>query len=818
MSVEFGPRRGEWLDVGELGAPELSGPDRLAWERFDLVYRTLCAILYNYAPTSGHPGGSISSGRFVAQTLFGLMDYDLSAPRRPDADLIAYAAGHKALGLYAMWALRDEAARLSAPELLPGEQRLRLRLEDLLGFRRNPSNRTPLFLAFGSRPLDGHPTPATPFVPLATGASGVGMASSLGLALAAADRYGSDAPRVHIVEGEGGLTPGRVSEALAFAGTASLGNAVVHLDWNQSSIDSDRVCREDGVPGDYVQWTPAELFHLHDWNVVEVPDGTDPAQIRAAQRLALELDNGQPTAIVYRTTKGWRYGIEGRKSHGAGHKLCSGAFYEVLSPLLGPEAGPPAAPPAELTATFDGTSVPAELGDGGGEGIPRCEPGESVCLLGTDHAQVERCYWTALLHVRRALSESPWLTEFLGARLREARGRLAGRGRAPREGGPEVEAVFRASEGGEPPDVALEPGAVLPLRKQLGRVLGHLNRVGRGALLIGAADLLDSTSVSGGAEGFPEGYYNRRTNPDSRTLAVGGIAEDALVGVLSGVAAFGAHLGVGASYGAFIAPLGHIASRLHAIGQQARAAADGQPYRPFLLVCGHSGLMTGEDGPTHADPQALQLLQENFPPGTAITLTPWEPGEIWTLVAAGLSARPAVLAPFVTRPAVSVPDREALGLAPASEAARGVYLLRAASGAPDGTVILQGSGVTCAFVQETLPHLLEEGIDLDVYHVSSVELFDRLPAEERASILPEERAVRAMGITGFTLPTMYRWVTSEMGRRHTLYPFRAGHFLGSGPGPEVIHEAGLDGEGQLRAIRSYLDERARCSVGVGGRG
>ncbi len=68
----------------------------------------------------------------------------------------------------------------------------------------------------------------------------MGFGSSLGLALAAADYFGADAPRVHLVEGEGGLTPGRVAEAAAFAGTAGLRNAVVHLDWNQASIDSNR--------------------------------------------------------------------------------------------------------------------------------------------------------------------------------------------------------------------------------------------------------------------------------------------------------------------------------------------------------------------------------------------------------------------------------------------------------------------------------------------------------------------------------------------------------------------------------------------------
>ena len=77
----------------------------------------------------------------------------------------------------------------------------------------------------------------------------MGLAASLGLAWGAADLYGPDAPRVHIVEGEGGLTPGRVAEALAAAGTASLGNVVLHVDWNQASIDSNRVCRDGDDPG-----------------------------------------------------------------------------------------------------------------------------------------------------------------------------------------------------------------------------------------------------------------------------------------------------------------------------------------------------------------------------------------------------------------------------------------------------------------------------------------------------------------------------------------------------------------------------------------
>jgi hypothetical protein len=62
-----------------------------------------------------------------------------------------------------------------------------------------------------------------------------------------------------------------------------------------------------------------------------------------------------------------------------------------------------------------------------------------------------------------------------------------------------------------------------------------------------------------------------------------------------------------------------------------------------------------------------------------------------------------------------------------------------------------------------------------------------------------------MGITGFTLPTLYRWVRSERGRGMSLHPFMKGHFLGSGQAQYVLEEAGLDGPGQLAAVRKYLD-------------
>ena len=87
------------------------------------------------------------------------------------------------------------------------------------------------------------------------------------------------------------------------------------------------------------------------------------------------MDTGQPTAIVYRTTKGWRYGIEGRASHGAGHKLCSGGFYTALGSLL------------QLT----------------GSSLPVCDANEQRCAAGQQEDVVEECFWEALGVLRKAV-------------------------------------------------------------------------------------------------------------------------------------------------------------------------------------------------------------------------------------------------------------------------------------------------------------------------------------------------------------------------------------------------------------------------------
>ena len=223
---------------------------------------------------------------------------------------------------------------------------------------------------------------------------------------------------------------------------------------------------------------PLELAYLHDWNVILVPEGLDFEQILIAQRTALRMRNSQPTAIVYRTKKGWQYGVEGKASHGAGHGLCTDGFYQALNPMIG---------------LMGGT-------------LPRCEGGEQRCRAGQDKAILEECFWEALQIIRSALEKNRPIVNALAQRLVHARTRLNRRSRKPRPHAPVIESLFetaKRTEGSIPSELTLQAGKSTTLRGELGRVLNHYNKASNGAILTAAADLLGSTSVNTAAQGFP---------------------------------------------------------------------------------------------------------------------------------------------------------------------------------------------------------------------------------------------------------------------------------------------------------------------------
>jgi len=63
-----------------------------------------------------------------------------------------------------------------------------------------------------------------------------------------------------------------------------------------------------------------------------------------------------------------------------------------------------------------------------------------------------------------------------------------------------------------------------------------------------------------------------------------------------------------------------------------------------------------------------------------------------------------------------------------------------------------------------------------------------------------------MMFSGFTPATTYRWIMSEKGREYSLYPWKRGFFLGSGPGDVCLEQAGMHGQAQWEVIRKFVSD------------
>ncbi|MGB7453973.1 MAG: hypothetical protein WBM36_17760, partial [Lysobacterales bacterium] len=460
-------------------------------------------------------------------------------------------------------------------------------------------------------------------------------------------------------------------------------------------------------------------------------------------------------------------------SHGGGHKFYSDEYLQALKPFE----------------------------DVFGVTFPRFE-GEKT------PETVEQAYYDSLMTIRGVFESNKELTTHLGDWIVECKKRHEASPKKLRDNAPDLGKLYEPgaiSPNDRPESCTYAVGSSQTLRGALSDGLGHVNQLTNGAIFAAAADLYGSTNISSIGKGFGSGFWHPTNNPESRLFSAGGITEDAMGGICSGISTMGYQMGVGSSYGAFIAPLNTICAKTHGIGQQTlRHRVPGELNKTFVIVCGHAGVKTGEDGPTHAEPQALQVLQENFPGDVMISLTPWDPNDLWPLTAESLLQRPAVLAAYVTRPSEIMLDRKALGLAPAEDSVKGVYKLLAANGKPDATIVYQGSEVAYAFAAEVLPRLKEKGINLDVYYIASTELFDRLDLQERREIYPGSAASSAMMFSGFTAATTYRWIMSERGREFTMYPWKSGNFLGSGQGDVCLEQAGMHPEAQLETIQSFI--------------
>ncbi|NIM05219.1 MAG: transketolase [Armatimonadetes bacterium] len=214
---------------------------------------------------SGHPGGSLSAADIVACLYFHIMRHDPARPDWPERDRFVLSKGHACPVLY---------AALAEAGYFPKEQLMSLR-------------------KLGS-PLQGHPDMCkVPGVEMTTGSLGQGLATGVGMALAA--KLDKSPRRIFVMIGDGESQEGQIWEASMAAAHYKLDNLTAILDFNGLQID--------GPNAEVMAVQPvADKWKAFGWNVVEI-DGHDIPQILHA----LSPDRkaaGKPTMIIAHTVKG----------------------------------------------------------------------------------------------------------------------------------------------------------------------------------------------------------------------------------------------------------------------------------------------------------------------------------------------------------------------------------------------------------------------------------------------------------------------------------------------------------------------------------
>ncbi len=478
---------------------------------------------------NGHPGTAMSLAP-LAYTLFQrVMRHDPADADWIGRDRFVLSAGHSSLTLYIQLYLSGYG----------------LELEDLRSLR-----------TWGSR-TPGHPEHRhTPGVEITTGPLGQGLASAVGMAMAARRERGLFDPdaapgespfdhQIYVIASDGDIEEGVTSEASSLAGHQQLGNLTVVYDDNKISIEDDTTIAltED----------TAKRYEAYGWHVQVVEGGENVTGILEALEAA-RAETSRPSFILLRTVIAFPAPTKMNtgKAHGS---------------ALGPD-----------------------------------EVAEVKRILGFDPDRAFPVDDEVLAHARRVVdrgraAKADWQGSFEDWAARE----------------PERKKLFDRVLGRDLPEGwadALphwdpDPKGVAT-RKASGAVLNALADV-LPELWGGSADLAESNNTTmEGADSFgPESTSTKMwsANPYGRTLHFG-VREHAMGSILNGIALHGPTRPYGGTFLVFSDYM-RGAVRLAALMKSS-----------VVYVWTHDSIGLGEDGPTHQPVEHLAALRAI--PGLAV--------------------------------------------------------------------------------------------------------------------------------------------------------------------------------------------------------
>jgi transketolase len=623
---------------------------------------------------NGHPGTAMSLAP-LAYTLFQrVMRHDPSDTGWLGRDRFILSCGHSSLTLYLQLYLGGFGLELSDIESL-----------------RTWGSKTP-----------GHPEfRHTLGVEITTGPLGQGLASAVGMAMAARYERGLFDPNapagtspfdhyIYVIASDGDIEEGVTSEASSLAGTQQLGNLIVFYDRNQISIEHDTniALSEDTL----------ERYRAYGWHVQEVDGGENVAGIEAAIAEAKKVTD-KPSFIAVRTIIGYP----------APTKMNTGG---VHGSALGDE---------EVAATKK--------------------------VLGFDPDKTFEVRDEVIEHTRKLVD-----------RGREAHEKWQGDFDAWAQREPERKALLDRLTAQELPDgwdadiTHWEPGSKpLATRAAFGQVLNDVAPK-LPELWGGSADLAGSnnTTINGVKSFGPPSISTKDYTADwyGRVLHFG-IREHAMGSILSGIVLHGPTRAFGGTFLQFsdyMRPAVRLASLMDI---------------DTIYIWTHDSIGLGEDGPTHQPIEHLAALRA-IPKLSVVR--PGDPNETayaWrSIIARGKGSGAAGPATSTFGPVGFILTRQGIPVLEGTSSdgvERGGYVLGGGNPADDADVIIIATGSELQLAVEAQKLLADKDIRAYVVSMPCVEWFDAQPQEYRDSVLPPDVSAR-VAVEAGVAQSWYKYV------------------------------------------------------------
>ena len=470
----------------------------------------------------GHPGTAMSLAP-VAYNLFQRhLVHDPADPKWLGRDRFVLSCGHSSLTLYIQLFFSGYG----------------LEMDDLKAFR-TWNSLTP------GHPEYGH----TAGVEMTTGPLGAGVATAVGMAMAARFERGLLDPdaaintslfdhNIWVICSDGDLQEGVSSEASSLAGTQELGNLKVIYDDNRISIEGDT----------HVAFTEdvSARYRAYGWNVIDVPSASDGnidlAKLDTAM-VAAKAEISKPTLIRMKSVIAWP------------------------------------APTARNTAESHGSALGAQ------------EIAATKTLLGINPDEHFAMPAEVLAHVRGAKDRGISHHQDWNNRFEKWQ----------KENPDRALLLQRLITADLPKDWDSElpqypAGKDVATRKASGDVIAAIAKV-LPEFWGGSADLAGSnnTTINGGSF-LPATSSMKGANPYGRMIHFG-IREHAMGSILNGIALHGLSRSFGGTFAVFSDYM-RPAVRLAAIMNL-----------PSIFIWSHDSIGLGEDGPTHQPVEHLASLR-----------------------------------------------------------------------------------------------------------------------------------------------------------------------------------------------------------------